>query len=306
MASSRRLRKRKKDAALLRGLWRLYWRATPQPLYCLLFLFPLIAAYEFGSLMIRPLLAPEQRLVAQGLVQSILGWFGVTGLMLPGIILLLTLLIWHVLNRQAWQVRAWILPAMLVESVVLAGPLFVLNTVLLQARAPETGSSLASAGAPGETGAGGASPGLARGAAQAESAAPAAIGEPLALDDASDGLASNGAREWAPLNVQLIMALGAAIYEEMFFRLILIAGLTFVASDLLRVPGRWAAPLAVTLAASAFALCHFQPVGSDPLVWTKLMMLLAAGVYLSLIYLERGLALAIGCHAAYNLALVLL
>lgn len=304
MASSRRVRKRKKDAALLRGLWRLYWRATPQPLYCLLFLFPLIAAYEFGSLMIRPLLAPEQRLVAQGLVQSLLGWFGVTGLMLPGIILLLTLLVWHMLNRQAWQVRAWVLPAMAVESIVLAGPLLVLNTVLLQARTPCAESPLASAGAPVDKASEHAPFGLAAAPAQAESPTFAASDDPLALDD--DALKPRGEREWAPLNVQLIMALGAAIYEEMFFRLILIAGLTFLAADVLRVPARWAAPLAVALAASAFALCHFQPIGSDPLGWTKLMMLLAAGVYLSLIYLERGLALAIGCHAAYNLTLVLL
>jgi len=223
-----------------------YWAATRQPLYCLLLLFPLVATYEFGTLIINPSGLSQPHLVAYGLIRGLLGWLGASGFWLPGVVLLLTLLIWHILSRDSWQIRGWVLPLMLAESVALALPLFALNQVMLTA----------------------------------------------------------GQTQNAGLALQIMVALGAGVYEELVFRLYLITGLTLLLVHLLRVPKRVSLWLVIGSAAAIFALCHVQPIGAEPFAWPTFLMRLAAGVYLSLIFIARGLGVATGCHAAYNLILL--
>jgi len=230
-----------------RLLWRVYKVEAPQPLYCLLFLFPLVATYEFGTLLLPPVTWPERQLVAQSLVQKLLSWFGAGGMWLPGVALLLTLLIWHILARHSWRVRLWVLPVMALESIVLTVPLYVLGQVMmLQA---------------GQGGAGGV----------------------LALRE------------------HVILALGAGIYEELVFRLYLIAGLSRLLESGLRVARRVSVPVVVALSAVLFALCHFAPIGSAAFDGRHFVQLALAGVYLAIVFLWRGLGIAAGCHAAYNL-----
>jgi membrane protease YdiL (CAAX protease family) len=233
-----------------RLLWRVYKVEVPQPLYCLLFLFPLVATYEFGTLLLRPVAWPERQLVAQSLVQKLLSWFGAGGMWLPGVALLLTLLIWHILARHSWRVRIWMLPLMALESIVLTMPLFVLGQVMaLQAGQGSADSALA-------------------------------------------------------LRGQVVLALGAGIYEELVFRLYLIAGLSRLLESGLRVARRVSVPLVVALSAGLFALCHFAPIGSATFDGRHFVQLVLAGVYLAIVFLWRGLGIAAGCHAAFNLTLV--
>jgi hypothetical protein len=121
------------------SLWRQYVEETRRPLYCLLFLFPLVATYEFGALILRPTTWPGRQLVAHSLILKMLGWLGGSGFWLPAIVLLLTLLIWHVLERHPWRIHGWVLPLMAIESVLLTAPLFVLGQVILTATAPAQG-----------------------------------------------------------------------------------------------------------------------------------------------------------------------
>lgn len=213
----------------------------------MLLLFPLVATYEFGALVIAPTGPLRADLVAYGLIQGLLGWLGAGGFWLPGVVLLLTLLIWHVLSGQPWRIRGWVLPLMLAESIFLAGPLLVLNRVALIASAPQ-----------------------------------------------------------ADLAARIMVAVGAGVYEELVFRLYLISGLTLLLVRVLRAPKQAALWLVVGLAAVIFALCHAQPIGAEAFAWRSFLMRLAAGVYLSLIFIGRGLGVATGCHAAYNLILLAL
>lgn len=229
----------------LTGRYRLL---TQQPLYCLLFLFPFVATYEFGALLLRPGAWPERHLVAQSLIQDLFGWFGATGFWLPGVALVLTLLAWHVLSRNPWQVRGWVPAVMLIESLVLTIPLLVLNRVLLPAAAPVDASML---------------------------------------------------------RAQIILALGAGVYEELVFRLFLITGLTVLFVAVFRVPLKVATWFVVALAALIFALCHVQPIGAETFRWTAFLMRLTAGAYLSLLFITRGLGISTGCHAAFNLILLI-
>ena len=223
---------------------RQYDQASQQPLYCLLFLFPLVATHEFGTLLLQPALWPERQLVAFSLIQRLLSWIGASGSWLPAAALLLTLLIWHLLRRHPWRIHGWVFPLMILESLLLTVPLFALGRVMMQA------------------------------------------------GTAPDSL---------NLREQIILALGAGIYEELVFRLYLIVGLLRLLESGLRLPKKISNPVAIALSALVFAVCHFSPIGGEPFAWQHFLMLVLAGAYLALIFLRRGLGVVTGCHVAFNL-----
>jgi len=108
----------------------------------------------------------------------------------------------------------------------------------------------------------------------------------------------------AGLPAQLVKALGAGIYEELVFRLLLIGGLTWLLVEIGRLRARSALWAAAALASLIFARCHFQPVGWEPMRWGAFWFRAVAGAYLAILFIGRGLGVAAGCHAAYNLLLV--
>ncbi|MFO0837212.1 MAG: CPBP family glutamic-type intramembrane protease [Phycisphaerae bacterium] len=246
---STRTRSRKAGGSSTRGgtVSAQYWECAAQPLYSLAFLFPVVAAYEFGAIVLRPVAWPEKLLVAQNLLHVMLGMLGATGLWMPGLALLLTLLTWHILSRHRWSLHAWVLPLMLAECLLLTLPLFVIGRILLQA------------------GGGG-----------------------------------------GDFRVNVVLALGAAIYEELLFRLGLIVLLSVVLVDLLRVPKRFAAGPIVVASALLFAAAHFAPLGSLAYSSSRFAILAVSGAYLSGVFLLRGLGVCTGCHAAYNVLLLVL
>jgi hypothetical protein len=232
------------------SMWRAYVEDVQRPLYCLLFLFPLVATYEFGALLLRPVSYPGRQLVAHSLIQDLLGWFGATGTMLPAVVLLATLLVWHMLTKESWRVRGWVLPLMACESVILIVPLFVLGQLL----------------------------------------------------QASGSAASN----FADVRQQMVLALGAGVYEELVFRLYLMSAVLWLFENGLRIRNGAAAQCtAVVLSAGIFAASHFQPIGIESFHLAHFVQLTAAGAYLAVVFLLRGLGITAGCHAAFNLALVL-
>lgn len=106
-----------------------YFRSAEGPLYSLLFVLPLIAAYELGvrQLATTPSAAGEPgtqpQIVAFTLMQRFFVWFGATGAMLPALAVVGILLAWHVARKDAWSVNPLVLLGMLFESALLAIPL---------------------------------------------------------------------------------------------------------------------------------------------------------------------------------------
>lgn len=222
--------------------WQQYYEATRQPLYCLLLLFPLVAIYEFGTLMLRPVTLPGQQLVAQSAIQRLLGWFGASGSWLPAAVLLATLLGLHIASRRNWHIKLWVLPTMVLESVVLTLPLFVVVKLFLVA------------------GGGG-----------------------------------------SDIRARIILAIGAGIYEELVFRMFAIGAIVYLLDVGLKARQHVSLSVAIGISALLFAACHFSPVGSNAPSWPQAIALCVAGVYLGLVYVGRGLGVAAGCHAAFNL-----
>jgi len=108
-----------------------------------------------------------------------------------------------------------------------------------------------------------------------------------------------------PVPAQMAMAIGAGIYEEFLFRLVLLSMLHSIAR---RVPGvgeRAAVTVAVVLSAVAFALYH--PVVRDGgLVLHEALFLFGAGLWWGVLFVVRGLGIAVGSHAAYDCLVLLL
>jgi len=102
---------------------------------------------------------------------------------------------------------------------------------------------------------------------------------------------------------QFAMGVGAGIYEELVFRLILITLLLMIGMDLLRLERRGVAVAAVILSSVAFAAHHHQPIGTEPFELVPFIFRTLAGAYLAIVFWYRGYGAAAGCHAAYNVML---
>ncbi len=105
---------------------------------------------------------------------------------------------------------------------------------------------------------------------------------------------------------RLAVGVGAGIYEELVFRLLIISLIVILAADLLKLDRGGVAVAAVILSSLAFAAHHHPPIGRDPFDGIRFLFRTVAGVYLAAIFWFRGYGPAAGCHAAYNAALVVL
>ena len=101
------------------------------------------------------------------------------------------------------------------------------------------------------------------------------------------------------LKTQLVTSLGAGIYEELLFRVLLTGGLLA-----LLTAARWSRTVAVTVAvvASALIFSAFHYVGSlgDQFTVQSFTFRAIAGLAFSLLYVTRGLGITAWTHALYD------
>jgi hypothetical protein len=93
---------------------------------------------------------------------------------------------------------------------------------------------------------------------------------------------------------------GAGIYEEVFFRLLLLPA-CYTAFRILQAGARASAGLAVLATSLMFALAHYVGPAGDALVPYTFCFRAVAGVYFALLFLHRGFGITVGAHAAYDL-----
>jgi len=121
----------------------------------------------------------------------------------------------------------------------------------------------------------------------------------------SAGPAAGQGPSWAKVVDQAAMGIGAGVYEELVFRLVLISLVMMMGADLFGFPREKVAVVAVALSATLFAAHHHVPIGAEPFNAVRFTFRAVAGVYLAMIFWFRGYGPAAGCHAAYNVALTL-
>jgi len=104
---------------------------------------------------------------------------------------------------------------------------------------------------------------------------------------------------------QLVLSLGAGIYEELLFRVLLVSGLLALGLRLgWRRSGAVAA--AVVVAALVFSAFHYVGPMGDTLTLASFTFRAIAGLLLSGLYVARGFGIAAWTHALYDVGLTLL
>ncbi|MBA4158975.1 MAG: CPBP family intramembrane metalloprotease [Gemmatimonadetes bacterium] len=105
-----------------------------------------------------------------------------------------------------------------------------------------------------------------------------------------------------PLLHAVVLSLGAGIYEELVFRVLLVGGLAgaFLASGL---PRTRAGGFAALLAALAFSAFHYIGPYGDPWEIPSFLFRFLAGLVFSVLFLLRGFGIAAWTHALYDVFL---
>lgn len=105
---------------------------------------------------------------------------------------------------------------------------------------------------------------------------------------------------------QLMVSLGAGIYEELLFRVILVSALAKVATAGFGWKPLGAGVFATVLGAAIFSAFHYVGPLGDVLTLSSFTFRMVAGLLLSGLFLLRGFGIAAWTHALYDVILTVL
>jgi CAAX prenyl protease-like protein len=105
---------------------------------------------------------------------------------------------------------------------------------------------------------------------------------------------------------RLMLSLGAGLYEELFFRVLLVTGLAGVARALLGFGTRAANIFAVIIGAIIFSAFHYIGPFGDPFQIQSFTFRMLSGLAFSGLYVLRGFGVTAWTHALYDSFLLLL
>lgn len=118
---------------------------------------------------------------------------------------------------------------------------------------------------------------------------------------------ANGAAAGNHLLMDIVTGIGAGIYEELVFRLVLICLLMLLFQDLFGLRKATAVFWSVVISAVAFSIHHHffyangQLYRGDTFTVGKFLFRALAGVYFAVLYAIRGFGVTAGTHAFYNI-----
>ena len=98
----------------------------------------------------------------------------------------------------------------------------------------------------------------------------------------------------------LVSFVGAGIYEETLFRLLLLPAAYYCLSAV-GVPSVISMTIAMTLSALAFSSAHYIGPMADEFVWFNFIFRWLAGLFFATVFVLRGFGIAVGAHAAYDI-----
>jgi hypothetical protein len=268
-----------------------YLERTSRPIYALVFLLPFIIVYEVGTLLINTdLLNRSQiRVVAFVWLQDLLDWAGFgskfTSIAAP-LAVLVILLALQLTSRTSWKVRLKDFLPMAAECIVLAIPLIVLSLLLNR---PVTVPQQ-------------------QGGVHANAAVVASESHGKVIACVQSMPASRPqAQGKNQFLVNMITGIGAGIYEELLFRLILICALMLILQDIIGLEHTPSMVTAILVSAALFSLHHhiiFMHGRFDQTAvfsWPPFLFRTIAGVYFAGLFAVRGFGITAGTHAFYDI-----
>ena len=275
-----------------------YLERTSRPIYAIVFLLPFIIFYEVGTFRINTdvLNQSQIRVVAfvwlQNLLES-LGFGGKFAWAAPPLAVVVILTALQITSRKRW--RFWfgdILP-MAVECVLLAVPLIVLTLFLSSSAGPQSSVGRFDNSA------------IRTQADFVPSCSSVADNSPSSPTDGAGGDESGRS-----LLANIVTGIGAGIYEELVFRLILICILMLFFQDALGLTHKNSIVFSVLISAALFSTHHHidllsgQPNAIDPFNLTRFAFRTIAGIYFAALFAIRGFGITAGTHAFYNIIAV--
>ena len=103
-----------------------------------------------------------------------------------------------------------------------------------------------------------------------------------------------------------VLSLGAGLWEEIVFRLLLLGGLVLIGKKLLRLNPVLAWVVGIAISSVAFSAIHYTGNMADSFAIYSFMFRLLAGVIFAGLYWARGLAVVVYTHAVYDIIVMVL
>ncbi len=275
-----------------------YLERTSRPIYAIVFLLPFIVFYELCVLFIRTDVLNQSPILVDTFVwlQKFLGSLGFGGKLAwvaPPLVVVVILTALQITSGKRWRFWLGDVWRMAVECVLLAVPLVVLvlfiNSLGQSQRdaAWFDGTSTAAQNT-------------------AITSCSAVTADSLPADSTEPG----GAMSWKYWVANIASGIGAGIYEELIFRLILICVLMMLFQDVLGLNHKSSIILSVLISAALFSAHHHidflsgQPNQRDLFNWMRFSFRTIAGVYFAVLFAIRGFGITAGTHAFYNIIAV--
>lgn len=272
-----------------------YLERTSRPVYAIAFLLPFIVFYEIGTLLINTdfLSQYQVRVVAFVWLQNLLRHLGTGNRFAwaaPPVVVIIILVGLQITSKKPWYFCLSDYAPMVCESIFLAVPLILLSLLFNSPAASPDNVAQISRGNPAFV------------TCMTEQPVPPP-GEQV--DAVENPTSSRGQASW--LMTDIVTGVGAGIYEELVFRLILICALIVLFQDLIGMSHQNAIVLSVMISAALFSAHHHivwvdgRLGRSAPFHWTEFGFRTIAGVYFAILFAFRGFGITAGTHAFYDI-----
>lgn len=100
---------------------------------------------------------------------------------------------------------------------------------------------------------------------------------------------------------QITLAIGAGIYEEFLFRVVLILIISSMLNMVFKWSSRTTTTMAIVISAGIFSAFHFIGEFGDFFSFRIFMVRFLAGIFLGFLYLFRGFGITAWSHSIYDL-----
>jgi len=273
-----------------------YLERTTRPVYAIVFLLPFIVFYELGTILINTdaLNRSQVRVVTFVWLQDLLRHLG-TGSRLawiaPPLVVVVILIGLQVASRKQWYFCLSDYAPMVFECVFLAVPLIILSLLFNSPAASPDNVSWRDPVHP---------PARVSMAAQEQTVLTGEVPAPSGPSEPAD-------RGHRSLMTNVVTGVGAGIYEELVFRLILICALMVLFQDVIGLNHQNSVVLSVLISAALFSAHHHiiwidgRLGRSAPFAWGEFGFRTLAGVYFAILFAIRGFGITAGTHAFYDI-----